>query len=82
MDSNMDKIIKETTVPLYKRPSALDNIPDDFAARMMKSSGQGGALKVKPELQMPDGFTIAPAYNKGAYMIVPRSDTDAYTHRK
>jgi len=82
MDSNMDKIIKETTVPLYKRSSSLDSIPDDFATRIIKSRGQGGALKVKPELQMPDGFTIAPAYNKGAYMVVPRSDTDAYTNRK
>ena len=32
--------------------------------------------------EVPDGFTIAPAYNKGAYQIVPRDDTDAYTHRK
>ena len=32
--------------------------------------------------EVPDGFTIAPAYNKGAYQIVPRDDTDAYTDRK
>ena len=31
---------------------------------------------------IPNGFTIAPAYNKGAYQVVPSTDTDAYTHRK
>ena len=32
--------------------------------------------------EVPDGFTIAPAYNKGAYQVVPNTDTDAYTNRK
>ena len=32
--------------------------------------------------EVPDGFTIAPAYNKGAYQVVPKTDTDAYTNRK
>ena len=49
---------------------------------MMASSGKGGELNSKPEVEMPDGFTIAPAYNKGGYQVVPRTDTDAYTHRK
>ncbi len=32
--------------------------------------------------EVPNGFTIAPAYNKGAYQVVPKSDTDAYKNRK
>ena len=78
----MDTIIKENLFDPYKRKSNLEDIPDDFVSRMMKSSAVGGQLNSKPEVEMPDGFTIAPAYNKGAYMLVPRTDTDAYTHRK
>ena len=77
-----DCIIKENLFDPYKRKSTLEEIPDDFVSRMMQSSGKGGELNSKPEVQMPDGFTIAPAYNKGGYQVVPRTDTDAYTHRK
>ena len=38
--------------------------------------------KEKTTGDVPNGFTIAPAYNKGAYQVVPSTDTDAYTHRK
>jgi hypothetical protein len=38
--------------------------------------------KEKPTGDIPNGFTIAPAYNKGAYQVVPSTDIDAYTHRK
>lgn len=38
--------------------------------------------KEKTTGDVPSGFTIAPAYNKGAYQVVPSTDTDAYTHRK
>ena len=31
---------------------------------------------------VPEGFCIAPAYNKGAYQVIPKSDTDAYKNRK
>tara|TARA_Y100000004_G_scaffold171647_1_gene207814 strand:+ start:1212 stop:1451 length:240 start_codon:yes stop_codon:yes gene_type:complete len=77
-----DKIIKENLFDPYKRRSELEDIPDDFVARMMNSGQKGGELNIKPEVRMPNGFTIAPAYNKGAYMVVPRTDTDAYTNRK
>lgn len=77
-----DCIIKENLFDPYKRKSTLEDIPDDFVARMMASSNKGGELNSKPEVEMPDGFTIAPAYNKGGYQVVPRTDTDAYTHRK
>lgn len=77
-----DCIIKENLFDPYKRKSELEDIPDDFVARMMNSGSKGGELNIKPEVRMPNGFTIAPAYNKGAYMVVPRTDTDAYTNRK
>ena len=77
-----DCIIKENLFDPYKRRSSLEDIPDDFVARMMGSGCMGGELNSKPEVEMPDGFTIAPAYNKGGYQVVPRTDTDAYTHRK
>ena len=31
---------------------------------------------------VPEGFCIAPAYNKGAYQVIPKGDTDAYKNRK
>ena len=77
-----DCIIKENLFDPYKRKSELEDIPDDFVARMNAGSFKGGELNIKPEVEMPNGFTIAPAYNKGGYQVVPRTDTDAYTHRK
>jgi len=77
-----DCIIKENLFTPYVRKSTLEDIPDDFVSRMMASTAKGGELNSKPEVMMPDGFTIAPAYNKGGYQVVPRTDTDAYTHRK
>ena len=58
----------------YYRKSVLEDIPDDFVARMMRSGGTGGELNSKPEAKIPDGFTIAPAYNKGGYQVIPKSD--------
>jgi len=77
-----DCIIKENLFDPYKRKSSLEDIPDDFVARLRAGSFKGGELNSKPEVKMPDGFTIAPAYNKGGYQVVPRNDTDAYTNRK
>ena len=48
----------------------------------MKGSGGSSRVKELKEVKIPDGFCIAPAYNKGAYQVVPRNDTDAYTNRK
>ena len=78
----MDTIIRENLFDPYKRKSTLEDIPDDFVSRMMASSAKGGELNSKPEVEMPDGFTIAPSYNNVGYQVVPRTDTDAYTHRK
>ena len=80
----MDTIIKENLFNPFRRKSTLEDIPDDFVTRMMRSkkSAVGGEVRAIPKVEMPDGFTIAPAYNKGGYQVVPRGDTDAYTHRK
>ena len=78
----MDTIIRENLFDPYKRKSTLEDIPDDFVARMRKSASRGGETRIKQMPEIPNGFTIAPAYNKGGYQVVPRGDTDAYTHRK
>ena len=72
----MDKIIKENAGYLqYTRHSVLDDIPDNFAERMMAGAGKGGgALKEKREVKIPEGFTVAINYNKGGYQIVPKED--------
>ena len=66
----------------YRRKSSLDEVPDNFVERIMKCSGGSSRVKELKEVKIPDGFCIAPAYNKGAYQVVPRNDTDAYTNRK
>ena len=32
--------------------------------------------------EIPEGLCIAPTYNKRAYQVVPKDDTDAYRNRK
>ncbi len=31
---------------------------------------------------VPEGFCIAPAYNKGAYQVIPKGDIDAYRNKE
>jgi len=72
----MDTIIKETAEYLQRtRHSALDDIPDNFAERIMAGAGKGGgALKEKREVKIPEGFTVALNYNKGGYQVIPKKD--------
>ena len=72
----MDTIIKETAEYLQRtRHSALDDIPDNFAERIMAGAGKGGgALKKKREVKIPEGFTVAINYNKGGYQVIPKKD--------
>ena len=72
----MDTIIKETAEYLQRtRHSALDDIPDNFAERIMAGSGKGGgAKKEKKEVKIPEGFTVAINYNKGGYQVIPKKD--------
>ena len=58
---------------LYRRKSILDDIPDDFAARMM--GFKPAARKVeKTDVKLPDGFAVSVAYNKSGSQVVPKED--------
>ena len=58
---------------LFRRKSELDDIPDDFAARMM--GFKPAARKVeKTDVKLPDGFAVSVAYNKSGYQVVPKED--------
>ena len=58
---------------LYRRRSELEDIPDDFASRMM-SMGQVESGGLNKEVKMPQDFTVTVAYNKGGYQVVPKDD--------
>ena len=65
---SVDKVPK-----LYRRKSVLDDIPDDFAARMM--GFQSIDRKVKDvDVKTPDGFAVTIAYNKSGYQVIPKED--------
>jgi len=58
---------------LYRRKSILDDVPDDFVARMM--GFKPAARKVeKTDVKLPDGFAVSVAYNKSGYQVVPKED--------
>ena len=59
--------------PLYRRSSPLENIKDDFVARMMACS-LDGAHKREKTPEMPKGFCTTIAYNKSGYQVVPAKD--------
>ena len=58
---------------LFRRKSELDDIPDDFAARMMEFKPAG--IKNKElDVKTPDGFAVSIAYNKSGYQVIPKED--------
>ena len=72
--SHMDKIIKETSQELlYRRKSIADEIPDNFAERVL---GTKFAEKrsVEREVCHPKGYTVTIAYNKSGYQLIPAKD--------
>lgn len=58
---------------LYQRRSKLDDIPDDFEARMSNFKPVERRQSER-EAQMPDGFTVSIAYNKSGYQVIPKGD--------
>jgi len=59
----------------YERRSPLEDIPDNYAERIMANSKKSsGKPKKKKEVRVPKGFAIAPAYNKGGYQVIPKED--------
>ena len=58
---------------LYRRKSILDDVPDDFAARMMGFNPAARKVE-KTNVKLPDGFAVSVAYNKSGYQVVPKED--------
>ena len=58
---------------LFRRKSELDDIPDDFAARMMGFKSE--VWKVESvDVKTPKGFAVSIAYNKSGYQVIPKED--------
>ena len=58
---------------LFRRKSELDDIPDDFAARMMEF--KPADIKNKElDVKTPDGFAVSIAYNNSGYQVIPKED--------
>ena len=59
----------------YERRSPLEDIPDNYAERIMANSKKAsGKAKKKKIVKVPIGFAVAPAYNKGGYQVIPKED--------
>jgi len=58
--------------PFY-RTSELDEIPDNFAERMRKFK-RAEVRTEEREIITPNGFAVSIAFNKGAYMVIPKED--------
>ena len=58
---------------VYRRKSELDDVPDDFAARMV-GRGITGSVERHREVNTPEGFAVAIAYNKSGYQLIPKED--------
>ena len=58
---------------LFRRKSELDDIPDDFAARMMEFK-PADIINKELDVKTPDGFAVSIAYNKSGYQVIPKED--------
>ena len=58
---------------LYRRKSILDDVPDDFAARMMGFKSVDRKDK-NVDVKTPEGFAVSIAYNKSGYQVIPKED--------
>ena len=65
-------VLPNTPTPYY-RTSELDEIPDNFAERMRKFK-RAEVRTEEREVITPDGFAVSIAFNKGAYMVIPKED--------
>ena len=57
----------------YRRRSTLEDIPDDFEARM-KNFKRSVVRTEEREVKTPDGFAVSIAYNKSGYQVIPKED--------
>ena len=58
---------------LFRRRSELEDIPDDFEARMMGFKTKDRKVK-SVDVKVPDGFAVTIAYNKSGYQVIPKDD--------
>ena len=58
---------------LYRRKLILDDVPDDFAARMLGFKPVDRKDK-NVDVKTPDGFAVSIAYNKSGYQVIPKED--------
>ena len=58
---------------VFRRRSELEDIPDNFAERMMGKRSSGVGVKCR-EVKTPEGFAVTIAYNKSGYMLIPKED--------
>ena len=58
---------------LYRRKSILDDVPDDFSARMMGFKPVDRKDK-NVDVKTPEGFAVSIAYNKSGYQVIPKED--------
>ena len=77
-DEPLDPIVgKKTSIdltnPIYYRKSELDDVPDDYATRIMKMKKVEKNIPQR-EVKTPDGFAITIAYNKSGYQVIPKED--------
>ena len=57
----------------YRRRSTIEDIPDDFEARMMNFKRSEVRIEER-EVKTPDGFAVSIAYNKSGYQLIPKED--------
>ena len=57
----------------YRRHSMLDDIPDNFEARM-RNFKRSEVRTEEREVKTPDGFAVSIAYNKSGYQLIPKDD--------
>ena len=57
----------------YRRRSMIEDVPDDFEARM-KNFKPVETRTEDRKVETPDGFAVSIAYNKSGYQVIPKED--------
>ena len=57
----------------YRRRSTIEDIPDDFEARM-RNFKRSEVRTEEREVKTPNGFAVSIAYNKSGYQVIPKED--------
>ena len=57
----------------YRRRSSIEDIPDDFEARMSNFKLKE-TRREERVVEHPEDFTVSVAYNKSGYQVIPKGD--------